>query len=58
MPYFITDVQGKPETWMSVHDQGRGIFKKCTVQDKDKNKRGGVVFYVNDELGCKEVKKA
>lgn len=24
----------------------------------NKNKRGGVVFYVNDELGCKGVKKA
>lgn len=24
----------------------------------NKNKRGGVVFYVNDELDCKEIKKA
>lgn len=24
----------------------------------NKNERGGVVFYVNDKPGCKEVKKA
>lgn len=24
----------------------------------NKNKRGGAVFYVNDELACKEVKRA